>query len=128
MLTVCSICGSAGRACGDDHMAFPPISSQSIGGMRTMTDSTEIEQAPQELKEYEYFVGHAKMTAQLTEEHAQAIGASPVGTLGDTPADPCDNKNAQRLSSQQAKSDEHGVNGPDTNALDKARDVRNRRA
>lgn len=90
--------------------------------------TTEVQQEPQELGEYEYFVGHAKMSAQMTKEHAEAVGAKPVGELGDTPDDATDNKNAERMGSHMAKSDEHGVTGENADALDKARSVRNRRA
>lgn len=84
---------------------------------------------PLELKEYEYYVGHVKVTAMLTEEMAQRLDAVPVGEGAVAPKEGAvPNKTAEQVSSQTRESEDSGVAGDDPEALNKARTTRNRRA
>jgi hypothetical protein len=84
---------------------------------------------PVELKEYAYYVGQAKMTAQLTPEMAEQLGAVEVGQ--GEPQKPGEgdgtNREAQRLSTQTQTAEERGVAGAEE-GMNKARQTRNRRA
>lgn len=81
----------------------------------------------QKLSEYEYYVGHVKTTAQLTEAQAEAMGAKPVGEAEAPQVGKVENKESERLNSQAKGADLDGVEGSDPDALNKARTVRNRR-
>lgn len=84
---------------------------------------------PAELKEYEYYVGHVKLTGMFTEKGAEAIDAKPVGTNAEAPKPgEVPNKEAERGNSRMAEAEEHGVTGDDPDGLNKARTVRNRRS
>lgn len=83
---------------------------------------------PVELKEYEYYVGHMPITAQLTAEQAEAMGAKPVGEAVDPPEGQVPNNEAQRAASQMKDADDKGATGNDPDAVNKARETRNRRA
>lgn len=94
-----------------------------------MTDSAA---EPAKLNEYEYYVGHMKMTAQLTEDQAEAMGAKPVGELTDEDkpqVGAVPNREAERAASQMRKPDEDGADNTtvEPDAVNKARDTRNRR-
>lgn len=84
--------------------------------------------APLELKQYEYYVGHMKITAQMTEAQAEKVGAKPIGEAVDDPEGGVQNKEAERASTQMAAAEESGVTGDDPEALNKARETRNRRS
>lgn len=106
-------------------MSLPPITSQTTKG-EAMDSAAE----PAKLKEYEYYVGHVLITAQLTEEQAEAMGAKAPGTAEAPEVGKVPNKEAERGASQMAKPDSDGVDNDtiDPDALNKARDTRNRRS
>lgn len=81
----------------------------------------------QQLSEYEYFVGHMRLTAQLTAAQAEKMGAKPVGEAEAPEVGKVPNKEAERIASNQRDADANGVDGDDPDALNKARDTRNRR-
>lgn len=83
---------------------------------------------PLELKEYEYYVGHMPVTAMLTEEMAERLGAKGVGEATDPAEGEVPNNTAESVSTHMREADDSGVNGPDSDAVDKARTTRNRRA
>lgn len=86
--------------------------------------------APVALGEYEYYVGHTLIQAQLTDKQAEAIGAVPAGSgqLDKPKVGQVANKEQERSNSQMAEPDAKGAEGSDPEALDKARTTRNRRA
>ncbi len=92
-----------------------------------MTDPNAVSDgpAPIQLREYEYMVGHIKVTAQLDEAAAERLGAVPVGEgaeeheLGQVP-----NRENERM--QMSPGDREGVVDPD-DKLGKARTARNKR-
>lgn len=94
-----------------------------------MTESTSPD-APVELGEYEYYVGHMKTTAQLTAAQAEKMGATPVGQAEAPEVGQVPNKEAERAASRQKEPDVQGAtnSNEDPDALNKARDTRNRRA
>lgn len=112
-------------------MSAPPITSDTLKG-RAMTSSTSddgvTENEPVKLKIYEYMVGHMPIQAQLTEEQAKAMGAVEPGTAEDPPEGQVPNKEAERAGTHMAAPDTKGADGDDPEALNKARDVRNRRS
>lgn len=81
-----------------------------------------------ELSEYEYYVGHTKLTAQLTAEQAERMGAKAPGTAQAPKVGEVDNKEAERASTHMKDADADGVSGDDPEALNKARTTRNQRA
>lgn len=86
---------------------------------------------PVALSEYEYYVGHTLITAQLTDKQAENLGAKPVGTssAADKPkVGEVANKEQERGNSQMAEPDAAGAEGNDPDAVNKARETRNRRA
>lgn len=83
---------------------------------------------PLELKEYEYYVGHMLVTAMLTEEMAERLGAAPVGRAEKPTEGAVPNRTAEQVSSHTREAEDSGVEGDDPEALDKARRTRNRRA
>lgn len=86
--------------------------------------------SPVALNEYEYYVGHMLVTAQLTEAQAEKMGAVPAGSgqLDKPEEGKVANKEAERAGSRMKEPDAQGAEGSDPAALDKARDTRNRRA
>jgi hypothetical protein len=92
-----------------------------------MTESTSPD-APVKLEEYEYFVGHMRLTAQMTAEQAEKVGAKPIGEAEAPEVGKVPNREAERAASRQKEPDAQGAEGEDPEALNKARDVRNRRA
>lgn len=123
-LPVCLICGQPGRACGDDHIIAPVINSELIKGAPAVTSPDQ----PVPLAEYEYYVGHMPITAQLTEAQAERMGAKPVGQAVAPKEGEVPNNEAQRAASHMAEPDAQGAEGDDPDALNKARETRNRRA
>lgn len=123
----CPICGTGGQACGDDHMARPPISSASFKE-KTVADK------PLELKEYEYMVGHVPITAMLTAEHAERLGATAVGEAESPGEGNVVNNEANRSATATRAAEDSGVqaahaDGTDTDsAAEKTRVARNKRA
>ncbi len=124
----CPLCGTAGQACGDDHMTDAPITSDLIKGA-PMTTPEQAQPGPTKLSEYDYYVGHVKLTAQLTEAQAEAMGAVPAGTDIDAPEQgKVANREQERGNSQMAEPDANGTTGGDNEAINKARQTRNRRS
>lgn len=110
-------------ACGDDHVVLPVISSEML------KRGNVVAEAPLELKEYEYYVGHAKLTAMLTEEMADRLQAVPVGEGAEAPQEGAvPNRTAEQLSTHHRQAEDDGVDGPDSDGINKARNTRNRRA
>lgn len=110
-------------------MSLPPITSTTSKGEPLMTESTSPD-APRQLDEYEYYVGHVKLTAQMTAEQAERVGAKPLGQseaplIGQVP-----NKQAEIAASHMKDPDTKGAvnSNEDPDALDKARETRNRRS
>ncbi len=126
-LYVCPVCGQPGRACGDDHVRGPVITSRTIKG-----DSAVPE--PQELKEYEYVVGHLPVTAMLTEKMAKRLDAKPVGSTESPGEGNVVNNEAQRASTHTREVEDAGVKTthPDgeseSDVAGKARTARNKRS
>jgi hypothetical protein len=95
-----------------------------------MTTESTSPDAPRELKEYEYYVGHMLLSAQMTEEQAAKVGAVPVGTSQEAPEPgKMPRKETERAASHMKAADAQGATNEneDPEALNKARDVRNRR-
>ncbi len=89
---------------------------------------------PQELKEYEYVVGHLPVTAMLTEKMAKRLNATAVGESSSPGEGNVANNEAQRASTHNRELDDNGVvtTHPDgetsEDATTKARTARNKRA
>lgn len=83
---------------------------------------------PLELKEYEYYVGHVKLTAMLTEEMANRLDAVPAGEGAQAPEEGAvPNRTAEQLSSHTREAEDSGVTGTESEGINKARTTRNRR-
>lgn len=86
-------------------------------------------EGPLELKEYEYYVGHVKLTGMFTKAGAEAIDAKPVGSGAEGPKPgEVPNLENERNASRMAEAEANGVAGDDPDALNKARTQRNRRS
>jgi len=90
-------------------------------------------QEPKELQEYHYYVGHVEITAMMTPEMAEQVGAVPVDEDLEEPASGKEGNNeANRLSTRSREADDAGVTSeedPDgKTATGKARGARNKRA
>ncbi|MET1006572.1 MAG: hypothetical protein ABWX96_13560 [Propionibacteriaceae bacterium] len=87
---------------------------------------------PIELKEYEYYVGHTLVTAQLGEKQAERMGAVPAGSgqLPKPEVGHVENRDQARANPAMAEPDAKGTTNEsvDSEALDKARETRNRRS
>ena len=89
---------------------------------------------PVEMKEYEYYVGHVKTTAMLTEKMAKRLGAKPVGEAQAPEEGNVDNNEAQRASTDTREAEDAGVKAtyPDgttgEDAQTKQRSARNKRS
>lgn len=84
---------------------------------------------PQELKEYEYRVGHLPVTAMLTEKMAKRLDAKPVGESENPEVGKVVNNEASRQATAGREADESGVtNKANEAAAEKARTARNKRA
>jgi len=90
--------------------------------------------AKQELREYEYMVGHVPMTAMLTEKMAERLGAVAPGTAQSPGTGKVRNNEAQRAGTRHREADDSGVEATHADgttsesAATKARDARNKRA
>lgn len=112
-------------------MTRPLISSASFkGDPVTEPQSNE----PQKMSEYEYYVGHIKTTALLTEKMAKRLGAKPVGEAEAPEVGGVDNNEAGRMSTSGREADDAGVVTTNPDGTDseetatKARTARNKRA
>lgn len=124
---LCPICNTPGRACGDDHISAPVITSDTAKGI-AMSDVQDNEK-PVELGIYEYYVGHVPIQAQMTKEQAESMGAKAPGEAQDPEVGQVPNNEAELKNTHMKQADAAGVEGSeDPEALNKARDTRNRRA
>ncbi|MET0415337.1 MAG: hypothetical protein ABW022_04890 [Actinoplanes sp.] len=83
---------------------------------------------PKELKEYEYRVGHLPITAMLTEDQAERLGAVAPGTSEEPGTGNVVNNEANRTATAHRTAEDDGVDGPDTDEQQKkARTARNKR-
>jgi hypothetical protein len=123
---LCPICDTPGQACGDDHITAPVITSDTLKG-RSMSDVQDADK-PVELKVYEYYIGHVPIQAQMSAEQAEAMGAKEPGQAEDPKVGEVPNNEAELKNTHMAKADVNGAEGEDPEALNKARETRNRRA
>ncbi len=82
---------------------------------------------PVELKVYEYYVGHTPIQAQLTAEQAEAMGAKEPGQAQDPKVGEVPNNEAELKNTHMKQADANGAEGNDPDALNKARETRNKR-
>lgn len=84
---------------------------------------------PLELKEYEYTVGHMKVTAMLTEKKAAMLGAVPVGEAVDPPVGQVPNREAEGRATHTREAEDNGVSNPAAaEVTEKTRAARNKRS
>lgn len=134
---LCPVCGVPGQSCGDDHVQTL-IDSSTIKGEPTMAYQTNTEGADAkpkfELKEYEYMVGHTSVTAMLTKEQAEKLGAVEPGTATSPGTGSVFNNEADRQTTVTREAEDRGVNATHADGTDseqtaeKSRAARNKRA
>lgn len=89
---------------------------------------------PLEMQEYEYYVGHVKTTAMLTERMAERLGATAVGEAEAPEVGNVTNNEAERASTHTREAEDSGVNATHPDGSDsestagKTRTARNKRA
>jgi hypothetical protein len=111
----------------EQHEANKQKVGQVAGRMQEWADD------PKELEEYHYYVGHVEITAMMTPEMAEQVGAVPVDEDLEEPEGGKEGNNeANRLSTRSREADDAGVTSeedPDgKTATGKARNARNKRA